>query len=533
MAIRYEHARVFTGNGAFCTGFVTEGDCFIAVGDEHELKAAYPDAETVDLGGCFVCPGFNDSHMHLLGLGNLLCMAQLAPCTDSLSNVLGAVKAFAQTHPEEPFILGRGWNQDFFTDEKRFPTRQDLDAICPDRPCMITRACGHVAVANSAALHLAGIDDAPLSVEGGRVETDAAGRPTGVLSENAISLVSSKAPRPSRQTLRQRLLLAMEYVNRCGITSVQTDDFSSTDAPFEDILGAYMDLKSEGKMTVRVTEQCNLPDAESLERFLNAGYSTGRGDDHMRIGPLKLLADGSLGARTALLRAPYSDAPSTSGIAVYTQEALDALILRAHRAGLQIAVHAIGDGAADMVMDAFERAQQAYPRKDARHGIVHAQIITNAQARRMKALNLHAYIQSIFLDYDTQIVHSRIGSRAQEAYPAASLLSLGVTLSNGSDSPVEMPNALGGIQCAVTRAPFTRNAQASYLPKEALTLDQALRSFTSWGAYASFEEKIKGVIAPGYLADFTVLGMDPFETDPSCIHQIPVRATYLAGRRVY
>lgn len=533
MITRYVHARAFKGDGSFCDSFVTEDGRFIMIGTAEQTLKAYPDANVCDLGGCFVCAGFNDSHMHLLGLGNMLGMAQLAKATDSLAHVLDTLVQFAAQHPDEPFVLGRGWNQDYFTDCRRFPTRDDLDSVCPDRPCLITRACGHVAVANSTALRLAGIADTPIEVDGGLVETDASGRPSGVLSENAISLVSSLIPKPSRESIKQRLLLAMAFVNRMGITSVQTDDFSSSDVPFEEIIAAYLELKAEGRMTVRVTEQCLLDTMSKLNRFLDAGYRTGWGDEWFRIGPLKLLVDGSLGARTALLRAPYDDAPETQGIATYTQEALNSLVLRAHEAGMQIAIHAIGDAAADMVLDAFEHAQRVFPRNDARHGIVHAQILSHAQAKRMKALGLHAYIQSIFLDYDTQIVRTRIGERANEAYPAASLLTLGVTFSNGSDSPVELPDALGGIQCAVTRAPFTRAAGAPYLPREALALDEALVSYTASGAYASFEENKKGLICEGHLADFMVLRIDPFETDPQWIHKIPVKAVYLSGKPVY
>lgn len=532
MVTRYMNARVFTEDGVTRGGFAVENGRFIAVGDDAALCRRYPDAQTVDLRGRFVCPGFNDSHMHLLELGCVLAQAQLAPCTDSLSHVLEAVAAYAGSHAKEPFILGRGWNHDDFSDAHRYPTRDDLDAVCPDRPCLITRACGHVAVANSAALRLAGIDEHAVPVNGGRVETDAAGRPTGVLCENAIGLISSLVPKPDRAGIRARLLEAIRFVHRYGITSVQTDDLSSLDVPLHDILGAYLDLKAEGKLTVRVCEQCYLPTQDALERFLAAGYRTGWGDEWFRIGPLKLISDGSLGSRTAFLNAPYSDAPETRGIATYTQEALDALVLRAHSSGMQIAIHAIGDGAADRALHALQNAQRICPRDNARHGIVHAQVLSHAQAARMRELHMHAYVQSIFLDYDSQIVHSRLGERALEAYPAQSLLRGGVTMSNGSDCPVELPDVMGGIQCAVTRMSFTRPAHAPYLPDEALTLADALRSFTAFGAYASFEERVKGQIAPGFLADFTVLGRDPFDTDPSRLHAIPVEAVYVGGQQV-
>lgn len=529
MAIRYNHARIFTADEHSAESFVVEGGRFAFVGSAHEAEQRFPDAQVVDLHDQFVCPGFNDSHMHLLNLGCMLTQAQLAPATHSLSGMLAVLSQYACAHPEEQWVLGRGWNQDFFQDETRYPTRDDLDAVCPDRPCLITRACGHVAVANSCALTLAGIAETAPSIAGGHVVTDLSGRPNGILEENALELVSDLIPAPNRAQIKQRLQLAMEHVNRFGITSVHSDDFSTTKASFEEVIAAYLELKAEGKMTVRVTQQCLLPDKDTLLRFLAQGYRTGWGDEWFRIGPLKLIGDGSLGSRTALMHEPYADDPSTCGIATYSQEALNELISLAHQNDMQVAIHAIGDAAADRALNAIELAQHEHPRNDTRHGIVHAQIFNHTQTERMKALNMHAYIQPIFLDYDTKIVYSRVGQRADEAYPAASLLRMGVTFSGGSDSPVEPPDVMTGIQCAVTRKPVTRSEKAAYLPHEALTLSQALLAFTVHGAYASFEERIKGRIREGMLADFVVLGIDPFETDPCFLHRIPIRNTVISG----
>ena len=526
----YYNARIFTGEDRGAECFVVEDGRFAFVGDLNDAMQRYPKAEQIDLHGQFVCAGFNDSHMHLLNLGNMLTRAQLSPVTDSLSGVLKTLGEFASEHEDEPWILGRGWNQDYFTDTNRYPDRYDLDAVCPDKPCMITRACGHVAVANSRALALAGIDQTAPIVDGGRVVTDENGIPNGILEENALDLVTNVIPVPDRAQIKQRLCLAMAHVNRFGITSVQSDDFSSTKATFEEVIAAYLELKAEGKMTVRVTEQCLLHDKDTLLHFLDQGYCTGWGDEWFRMGPLKLIGDGSLGSRTALLRAPYSDAPDTCGIAIYSRETLNELIEIAHKNGMQVAIHAIGDGAAEMVLDVVERAQTLYPRSDARHGIVHAQILNHEQAERMKALDMHAYIQPIFLDYDTKIVYPRLGARADEAYPAASLEALGVTISGGSDSPVEPPDVLTGIQCAVTRKPVTRSAENPSLPCESLSMDDAIRIFTCSGAYASFEEATKGKIVPGMLADFTVLEKNPFETDADQIHKIAVLGTFTGGK---
>ena len=531
MLTRYENAQVFTADGRLAESFVVKDGRFAFVGRLEDARNAFPQAKAVDLSGSFVCPGFNDSHLHLLELGCVLGQAQLA--SDSLAGMLDALARYAAGHPREPFVLGRGFNDDHFLDERRYPTRGELDAACPDRPCLITRACGHVAVANSRALALCGIDGHAPEVSGGLVATDASGRPNGVLEENAIDLVSRHIPVPDRAGIKARLLRAMQTVNGYGITSVHSDDLNALEVPFEEVIAAYRELESEGRMTVRVTQQARLHEPALLECFLSAGYRTGWGDEWYRIGPLKLITDGSLGARTALLRAPYADAPGTSGIATFEPEALDALVLRAHSAGMQIAAHAIGDRAADLVLDAIERAQAACPRENARHGIVHAQVLDESQAARMGRMGMHAYIQPIFLDYDTQIVFPRLGERALHAYPAASLRGHGVTFSGGSDCPVEPANVLRGIQCAVTRMPVTHPADAPYLPQEALSLRDALLCFTAGGAYASFEEHSKGRIAPGMLADFTVLGIDPFETDPKWLHQIPICGVYVGGRQVH
>ncbi|MBQ2991087.1 MAG: amidohydrolase [Clostridia bacterium] len=533
MLTLYENAEVFTGTSDLAECFVAGGGRFLYAGDTATARALYPDAHTVDLGGAFVCPGFNDSHLHLLSLGTMLAQAQLAGHTQALSSVLRAVADFADAHPKEKWILGRGWNQDYFSDACRYPNRYDLDRVCPDKPCLITRACGHVAVANSAALALAGIAQHAPEVKGGRVFTDPDGMPNGILAENAIELVASLLPPPNKTEIKSRLCLAMAHVNRFGVTSVHSDDFSSAAVPFETIIEAYQELKAEGRMTVRVTEQCLLPTLDLLNRFLERGYITGWGDEWFRIGPLKLLTDGSLGARTAFLQSPYSDLPDTSGIPIYNQAELDAIILRAHSAGMQIAAHAIGDAAAEQVLQAIEKASALCPRENARHGIVHCQVLNSNQVRRMRALNMHAYIQPVFLDYDTQIVYDRLGSRADDAYPCRSFSRLNVTFSSGSDCPVEQPDVLKGIQCAVTRKPVSRSQERPYLIDEALSVSDALRSFTLSGAYAGFEEALKGCIAAQQLADFTILELNPLQTSPDSIHLIRVCGVYTGGKKVY
>ena len=255
------------------------------------------------------------------------------------------------------------------------------------------------------------------------------------------------------------------------------------------------------------------------------------------MGPLKMLGDGALGARTAFLTKPYADDPSTRGLSVFTPEAFDSLIGYANEKGankenMQVAVHCIGDGCLDLVLGSIEKALAEYPRENHRHGIVHCQITRPDQLERIAKLGLHVYAQSIFLDYDLHIVEDRVGKElAQSSYSWKTLMEKGATVSNGSDCPVELPNVMGGIQCAVTRKDL--KGVGLYLPQEAFTVQEALDSFTKAGAYASFEESIKGEIQPGMLADFVVLGENPFDIEPQALKDIPIIATYLDGKRVY
>ena len=250
-----------------------------------------------------------------------------------------------------------------------------------------------------------------------------------------------------------------------------------------------------------------------------------------RIGPVKLLGDGSLGSRTAHLSRPYADAPDTCGFSLYPDAILREMVSMAHAHGMQLAVHAIGDACLDRGLDAMEHAQIVCPRRDHRHGIVHCQITRPDQLRRIRDMQLHVYAQSIFLDYDNHIVECRAGEElAASSYSWKTLLDGGVSVSNGSDCPVELPDVMEGIQCAITRTSL--DGTGPYLPEQAFSVQEALDSFTWRGAEASFEEKTKGRIAPGYLADFVRLSENPFATDPERIHEIKVLDCWLGGKRI-
>ena len=529
MKIAYIHGEVYTGSLPLQQAFLVEDGKFAAVGSDEEILALQPD-QTVDLEGRFVCAGFNDSHMHLLNLGQALSVAPLHLYTGSLQEMLLCLQSMKPGRGG--WILGRGWNQDLFEDEKRMPNRWDLDKVSADYPVCAIRACGHAMAVNSKALEILGITKDTPEIPGGEIVMES-GVPNGILLDNAMDLVYAAVPAPTKEELKEMLHAGCKMLNSYGITSCQSDDYCVfQNVPWRVIHEAYKELAEAGELTVRVYEQANFTNLSSLSAFVEAGNITGTGTDRFRIGPLKMLGDGALGARTAYLSKPYEDAPETRGLSVFTPEVFEEMIGYANETGMQVAVHCIGDACLDLVLNSMEKALTEHPRADHRHGIVHCQITRPDQLERIAKLGLHVYAQSIFLDYDLHIVEDRVGTElAQSSYSWKTLMDKGVTVSNGSDCPVELPNVMGGMQCAVTRRDL--KGAGPYLPGEAFTVREALDSFTKMGAKASFEETIKGEIQPGMLADFVVLGKNPFKTDTSKLNGIPILATYLGGKQVY
>ena len=524
----YYGGAVYTGKLPLVEAFVVEDGKFVFAGSKEE--ALRYEGEKVNLEGKFVCAGFNDSHMHMLNYGQALNVAPLYAHTESLSDMIACLKE--QKPARGGWIIGRGWNQDFFTDCDRMPNRWDLDRVSTEYPVLAGRACGHALVVNSKAIEILGITGDTPQVPGGQIVMEN-GQPNGVFKDNAMDMVYDAIAAPTREDLKDMLRLASQKLNSYGITSCQSDDYCVfAGVTWKDIMAAFRELEEAGELTVRVYEQSNFTNVQDLKAFVEAGQNTGAGTELFKTGPLKMLGDGALGARTAFLSRPYADDPSTRGLSVFTQEAFDDMIGYANSVGMQVAVHTIGDACLDRVLSAMDKALAANPRQDHRHGIIHCQITRGDQLEKMAKMKLHIYAQSIFLDYDIQIVESRVGPElVSTSYSWKTLKNLGATVSNGTDCPVELPFALGGIQCAVTRK--TLKGRGPYLPHETFTLQEALDSYTSWGAYSSFEEKVKGRIEAGMIADFVVLGANPFEVAEDSIKDIPVCATYLGGKQVY
>lgn len=507
-----------------CHIFDNDGDAFVEdqgkiiyVG--HTQEALLYNGEKIDLNGKYVYPGFIDSHMHVVNYGQFLSQVSLYEHTSSLEDVLETLKNHLV---EGQWLSGRGWNQDYFQDVNRFPTRHDLDQISTTTPIVITRTCGHICVANSKAIELAHIDES-LCDETCDIEN-------GIFKENSLYLIYDAAPKVSKDDIKNYILLAQKSLHSYGITSVHSDDLLSATSDYKDALSALLELSEENKLTLRIYEQSQFIDSETYKEFLSLNYTTGYGNEYFKIGPLKLLGDGSLGARTAYLSRPYKDKSDTSGIPIYTKEHLYNMFKMAHSHNMQIAIHSIGDGLLDWILDIYRDILTKDP-KELRHGIVHCQITRKEQLEAFKELNLHAYIQSVFLDYDNHIIYDRVDKDiADTSYNFKTLYDY-AHCSNGSDCPVEYPDVLKGIQLAITRTSL--DGTGPYLSDQSLNIKEAIYSYTCNGAYASFEEHIKGKISTGMYCDFVVLDNDLCLTDINHIKDIKILSTYVSGQCVF
>ena len=534
MKTLYYNGDLYTGDpeAPRASAMVVESGRILWVGDAPETCEA---DRRVDLKGRFVTPGFIDSHLHVVEYGKLLREASLADSTGSIKQVCDRVRAYIRDNhiPEGTWVCGRGWNQDYFQDEKRFLTCRDLDGISTKHPVFLARACGHVVSVNSKAMELAGITRDSEQPPDGRFQTFESGEPNGVFEENGIFLVKDVIPAVTVSMVKEYILEAAASLNRFGITSVHTDDFLSLPGVgCEAVLKAYRELEDEGRLTIKVWEQSQFENLEQLKEFTGRGYRTGSGTDYVKIGPVKIISDGSLGARTAFLSEPYADRPDARGIPVFTQDQLDEMIGWSHSHGMSVAVHAIGDKAMEQAVSAIGRAVRESPGQNCRHGIVHCQITTKALLEKFRELSLHPYIQSIFLDYDSKIVESRVGAeRARDTYQFKTLLDMGCDVSNGSDCPVETPDVMKGIQCAVTRSSL--DGGRTFLPEQALTVEEALASYTVMGARAAFEEENKGMLRAGMAGDFVVFPQNLLETPPGELGRVSVDETWVDGVQVY
>ena len=519
---------------------VVEGDYFAYVGSAGEAedfvrKFSPGGWETLDLRGRFVLPGFNDSHLHFIHYVktklsvDLFGAASLAEVQARLRRGLAGFDGSGGR-----WLLGEGWNQELFTDVHRFPTCRELDQVSTQYPILILRSCFHVGVLNSRAMELLGLNRDTVAKYGEFAEVDERGEPNGVVKENVVDDIKAALPSVGLAALLERVVEAQRDLFAVGLTSIQSDDFkyAPEEKPYA-LMDGLRALAESGRLKLRMAEQALLTEPETLDEFFERGMADYGASHRFRISTVKILADGSLGARTAFLRRPYADAPETRGLPIYPeQEALDRLVLTAHRHNLPAAVHAIGDGAAEMVLRSVARARREMPWLHPRHGLVHCQIMDKAQIGRMKELDMTAYVQPVFINGDMHIAPARLGeARLPHAYAWGEMARQGVALAFGTDCPVEHLNPMEGIYCAVTRRDFA--GAGPFLPEQALTPAQALYAYTAGSACASGEEHVKGRIRPGMLADFVVMDRNLLTCPPEELLGAQVLASYVGGECVF
>ncbi len=529
-------ATVFTnghlcdGDGIYsgCDSIASFGGRIVCIGEYRECLDSFPRGvkpEIIDLGGNTVIPGFVDSHIHLLGFGLNLQVLSLVGVT-SIEELKEKVRERALETEEGGWVIGRGWDQGLFL-EKDYPTRYHLDEVAQGHPVFLVRSCGHIAVASSKALEIAGINRDIEDPTGGVVDRDSYGEPTGILRESALGLVQSCIPKIETEAMEDALTKATQYVLSKGITSVHTNDGQ---AGFWGTMDLYRRVR-EKDVPLRV--YWDVP-GEFLEELSNSPLRTGDGDDYFRIGAVKLFADGSLGGRTAALEFDYSDDPGNNGILVVSEEDLKDTVHRAHSIGMQVAIHAIGDRAVKVSLEAIDYAQSRLFEYELRHRIVHAQILTPALISEMKRVGVVADIQPKFLSTDMLWALDRVGpERMQSSYSWRSMLKAGIPLAGGSDCPVEPPDPLFGIYCAMTRKDMHGNPPSGFFPNERLTVDEALDLFTLGGAFGAHEEKKKGRLSRGNLCDFVVLSDDIYSIAPDLIKDLSVLFTVVGGDVAY
>lgn len=493
--------------------FIEDGE-IVVVGSDEEIRSMINSETTaIDANEKCVVPGLVDCHVHMTGFGQFLQTLEIRNAS-SISEVQQKLYEYAKKNPAKTWILGGRWDHEKFKEE-RYPTRWDLDEAVPDKPVFLMRVCGHIAVANTKALHLARITK-HTHVEFGQIDLDAkTGEPNGILRENALNLVWKIILKPTQEDLKKTCVLACKMAVENGLTCVHWLVGSSKEVRI------LQELHSEGKLPLRI---CLGIPIDLLDDLVALGLTSGFGNDMLKIGFVKILADGSLGGRTAALKKPYADQPETRGMMLYGQKKLYKLVSKANEARLQVAVHAIGDRAVEIVLKTFEKALEACPRSDHRHRIEHCSLLNPELIKRMKRSKLIASVQPHFVVSDFWTI-DRVGrERARWAFPFKTLMKEGVTVVSGSDCPVENISPVLGIWAATARTSF---------PEETLTLEEALKTYTLNAAYASFDEDKRGSIEEGKLADLTILSQDLSDMPADKIRYVSVELTIVNGRIVY
>ncbi len=500
-------------------------DKIVAVGTyaaaESALAGRY---RKVDLQGLTVIPGFTDCHIHLLWYALKFSQVDLG-CVESIEEVKERIRKAVRKSDEGQWIMGHGWSHACLANDH--PNRTQLDDAAPNNPTVLFSKDRHSIWVNSLALAMVGIDKGTPDPDGGVIERDPnTHEPTGILRENAQPLINRVIPAPDFGMCKGAITHVIPYLHQLGIVGIHDcgDDVS---------FGVLEELLAEDNLNLRVHEMIPL---SNLDAAIKLGIRTGFGNARLRIGPLKVFVDGALGSGTAALLEPYSDNPDNVGVCAITEEELTDIILRASKFGISVAAHAIGDRAVRMALDAFEKSKTHRRPDDTallRNRIEHAQLVSPVDIGRFASLDVIASIQPIHATSDRYMADKAWGDRNSIAYPMRSLAENGVSLAFGSDAPVEEPDPIQGIFAAVTRKRHDELSRPGWHAEQCLTVEEAVRGYTVGAAYASGEERIKGSITPGKLADFVILSKDIFTVNPLESADTKVLSTVVGGKAVF
>ena len=538
--IIFVHANVYTGvpdDTPFSSvlraeAIAVRGDRIQALGKTLDIeKLKGPETKVVDLGGRFVMPGFNDAHVHLDDAGTTKLSIDLTG-VKSLDDLRAQVAKKVGESKGADWILGSGWDESLWP-VKVTPTRWDLDEVSAGHPVFLVRIDGHIAVANTRALQLGSVSLASRDPQGGHIDRNETGEPTGILRETAQAAVKDVIPKSTHQLRRDGLELALADLAEHGVTSAQ--DYSPNWENFQ----IYEELEKEGKLTARITEW--LPFDDPIEELSRKRESHPQSDLMLHTGMLKGFMDGSLGSHTAAMIEPYSDDPKNSGLPRYEAGTLNDLTKERVLAGFQIGFHAIGDKGVQMALDAFAEAEKAAREAHVRAPdgsdqfrlrIEHAQVTTPAEIAKFKELKVIASMQPSHLLSDIRWAQDRLGpQRAAMSYAWLAFVNKGVTLAFGTDYPVEPVSPFRGLYAAVTRK--SEDGKQEYFPAQRLTMDQAITAYTAGSAFAEYEDKEKGKLVVGMLADFVVLDRDVTASSPEKLLATKVLRTVVGGKTVY
>ncbi len=507
----------------------------VAVGSQAELAPlAHQAKRVIDLKGRLLLPGFNDAHVHFYIGGDTLASVDLRT-VKSPQELRETLRQYVQTRTPGEWILNGSWDHEQW-DPAELPTAALIDEVTPDHPVWINRSDGHMKLANSLAMRLAGVDRNTPDVPGGEIVRDAEGNPTGIFKDAANRLVDHVIPLPSKEHMRSALLAAQRYALENGVTSVQDMGVlgSRGGETMAQVIRMYQQMDHAGELRVRVSAHLPLPEWHRLhDAGIRANCNTGR----LQLGAVKSFSDGSLGSTTAWFFDPYTDAPHTCGLPSEEMLDIEAMYGRmrdADRAGLQLTIHAIGDRANSTVLDLCERLQKENGRRDRRLRIEHAQHLRREDMARFRELGITASVQPYHCIDDGRWAERRIGKeRAKTTYAFRSLLDAGVTVAFGSDWWVAPISPLWGIYAAVTRRTIDGHFPEGWVPEEKVTVEEAVHAYTVAAAYVGGEEHRKGSITPGKLADLVLLSGDIFTIDPLRIPEITIDMTISDGEVVY